>query len=87
MLRQQIVAIRAGAAAIVAQADVILAALSPAASEVPTPLVEQDDAPCRHDPSKRLAVPRMGQPAAWMCAGCGVEGDSKDSEIVTAKEA
>ena len=68
MLREQIVAIRAGAAAQVAMADAILKALDAAPSPGPIP-----DG-CEHPPGHRTPVPRMGAPEAWRCA-CGAEGD------------
>ena len=68
MLREQIVAIRAGAAAQVAMADAILKALDVVPPSGPIP-----DG-CEHQESIRLAVPRMGAPNGWRCA-CGAEGD------------
>ena len=69
MLREQIVAIRAGAAAQVAMADAILRAL-----DAP-PTVEALGAACAHPLERRLPTPRMGAPEAWRCA-CGEEGSA-----------
>ena len=66
MLREQVIAIRAGAAAQVAMADAILAALDGAA---PPPATSGS---CAHPAEARMAVPRMGAPNAWYCA-CGAE--------------
>ena len=69
MLREQIVAIRAGAAAQVAMADAILRALdAPAAVAVP-----MAGGACGHAPERRQMTPRMGAPGAWRCE-CGKEG-------------
>ena len=70
MLREQIVAIRAGAAAQVAMADAILRALDSAG---PT-AASLANAACTHAPEQRMAVPRMGAPEAWRCM-CGAEGE------------
>ena len=69
MLRAQIVAIRAGAAAQVAMADAILKALDP---KQPSPIA---GAICDHAPERRIPTPRMGAPGAWRCE-CGQEGES-----------
>lgn len=76
LLRSQIVAMRAGAKAIVAQAEAILTAMEPEALER-----QQPDAPCRHEPAKRMATPRMGAPDAWRCA-CGAEGDATGDDAM-----
>ena len=68
MLREQVLAIRAGAAAQVAMADAILAAL-----DAPVPPRGPSEA-CAHPSEQRMAVPIMGAPEAWRCA-CGAEGD------------
>ena len=70
MLREQIAAIRAGAAAQVAMADAILRALDGAGLAAASPV----GAACAHAPEQRMAVPRMGAPEAWRCA-CGAEGE------------
>ena len=70
MLREQVIAIRAGAAAQVAMADAILAALDGAASPPAAP----PGGVCAHPAETRMAVPRMGAPEAWRCA-CGAEGE------------
>ena len=69
MLREQVLAIRAGAAAQVAMADAILRALDAPAQAQPT-----GAALCEHPPEARMAAARMGAPDAWRCA-CGQEGD------------
>ena len=69
MLREQVVAIRAGAAAIVAQADAILAAIAPSGAPAgPSGM-------CQHPRESRRAAPRMGHPEAWICERCDTEGE------------
>ena len=70
MLREQVIAIRAGAAAQVAMADAIIAALDGAAP----PAARQTPDGCEHQSEQRMATPRMGAPNAWHCA-CGAEGE------------
>lgn len=67
MLAAQVVAIRASAAAIVAQCDALLTAVAAVTSVPP------QDGVCQHPPGRRLAVARMGAPLAWRCE-CGAEG-------------
>ena len=67
MLREQIVAIRAGAAAQVAMADAILRAMEPAPQSAPPSV-------CAHPAEQRISASRMGAPDAWRCA-CGAEGE------------
>jgi len=31
---------------------------------------------CGHPADQRISVPRMGQPTAWLCRACGVEGET-----------
>ena len=66
MLREQVLAIRAGAAAQVAMADAIRAAMNGSAGQPP--------GECQHPPEKRQKAARMGVPDAWVCA-CGAQGD------------
>ena len=68
MLREQVQAIRASAAAQVAMADAILRALEGDRPAAPA-------GECRHPVESRTAVPRMGIPDAWLCQ-CGASGDS-----------
>ena len=69
MLREQVAAIRASAAAQVAMADAILRALD--APVAPTP---SGPTSCEHPIEVRIATARMGAPNAWRCE-CGVEGE------------
>ena len=69
MLREQVIAIRAGAAAQVAMADAILHALDSG------PAPQRTGEPCAHPSEQRMPVPRMGAPEAWRCA-CGAEGEA-----------
>ncbi len=62
-MQAQVLAIRASAAAIVAQCDALLLAAAPA-----------EEGPCAHPEERRTSVPRMGAPGAWVCA-CGEQGD------------
>ncbi len=64
MTRVQLLAVRASAAAIVAQCDAALEA------QTSSPV----EGPCAHPPGRRTEVPRMGAPGAWVCA-CGEQGD------------
>ena len=34
------------------------------------------DQTCGHPADQRINVPRMGQPTAWLCRACGVEGET-----------
>ena len=70
MLREQVLAIRAGAAAQVAMADAILRAMDGAP---PPPRAGEA---CAHPSEQRMAVPRMGAPEAWRCMTCGAEGEA-----------
>ena len=65
MLREQIVAIRAGAAAQVAMADAILAALDGAAP----PAARRIPDGCEHQPEQRMATPLFVNESV-----CGVSG-------------
>jgi len=66
MLREQLLAVRAQAAATVATVDAILAGL------VEPP--ESGGGPCRHPEGSRIEAPRMGAPGGWKCGVCGHEG-------------
>ena len=77
-MRTQLTAMRAGAAAIGAQADALLEAMGtapdePAVGAIPplTPL-----SPCPHPAASRLSAPRMGALNAWLCVACGGSSDS-----------
>ena len=67
MTAAQLRAIRENARAIMAMTDALLATLEPTTAHA--------DGPCQHPKEQRLAAPRMGAPDAWMCAGCGAEGE------------
>lgn len=72
-LRQQLLALRAGIIAQLAQVDATLSLLEGAPAE------PQDDAgagACAH--TKRLSAATMGHPTAWVCAtpGCNAGGEA-----------
>ena len=64
ILRQQLVATRE-------QAKALLTVLDAALATWDRPAVEETD--CHH--AGRLAAPRMTRPTAWVCPACGAEGD------------
>lgn len=57
-------AMRAAAAAMIAQCDAMLAVIAATAAET---------GPCEHP--QRAAAPRMGAPRAWLCQTCGAQGE------------
>lgn len=73
VLRAQLLALRAGAQALAAQADALLIALEPPAF---SPTIASVTGPCRHPATQRLPAGRMGAPGAWLCAACGHESDA-----------
>jgi hypothetical protein len=66
MLRQQLVAVRETAKALVASIDAALSTM-----DRPSELT---DGACRHD--ARLEAGTMGNPNRWICQACGHEGDA-----------
>lgn len=71
-LRQQLIALRAGIVAQLAQVDATLALLGDAAPEQPPAPASSE---CRH--TRRLSATTMGHPTAWVCAtpGCSAGGE------------
>ena len=70
MLTAQIAAIRASAAATVAQCDALLQVLASHHDERAARTARE---PCQHPLDQRTLSPRMGATGAWVCA-CGAEG-------------
>ena len=66
IFRAQVAAIRASAAAIVAQCDALLAGLAPAASA---------PGACAHPADARVRRMSGGASDAWACGACGAEGE------------
>lgn len=68
LLKTQIEAVRANAAAIVANCDVVLASLA-SIEQVPSPSKTQ---PCPHPKANRVDTSTMGA-ASYRCLACGTD--------------
>lgn len=75
LLRHQLMAMRAGALAQLAQIDATLALVGGGADEAaPAPAPKPEG--CQH--TKRLSAATMGRPKAWLCATPGCDGAGEE---------